>query len=85
MPVVVPRRPEFGEHVDNHQVLFCTRLSDKKLVHLATSEQELASLLDDGLADRGRFTVDLEAEQPIDAAVRRFEALVSALRPASRR
>ena len=80
VPVVVPRRPEFGEHVDNHQVLFSSRLADKKLVHVATTEEELATLLDDALADPERFAVTLD-EQPIEAAVRRFEELVAELRP----
>jgi UDP-N-acetylglucosamine transferase subunit ALG13 len=80
VPVVVPRRPEYGEHVDNHQVLFSSRLADKKLVHVATTEEELAGLLDAGLADPGRFAVDLD-ERPIEAAVRRFEELVAELRP----
>jgi UDP-N-acetylglucosamine transferase subunit ALG13 len=81
LPVVVPRRPEYGEHIDNHQVLFSARLAEKKLVHLAASEEELAALLDDGLADRARFTVDLDVEQPVAAAVRRFEDLVAQLGP----
>lgn len=81
LPVVVPRRVEHGEHVDNHQVLFTARLADKKLVYLASSEDELAALLDDGLADRARFTVDHDAEQPVAAAVRRFEDLVAQLAP----
>ena len=85
VPVVVPRRPEHGEHVDNHQVLFSARLADKKLVHLASSEEELATLLDDALADRVRFTVDFNAEQPVAAAVRRFEDLVAQLAPSPAR
>jgi UDP-N-acetylglucosamine transferase subunit ALG13 len=81
LPLVVPRRPEYGEHVDNHQVLFTARLADKKLVQLASSEDELAALLDDALADRDRFTVDLDSALPVAAAVRRFEELVASLAP----
>lgn len=32
VPVVVPRRSEFGEHVDNHQVLFTHRMADRVIV-----------------------------------------------------
>ena len=32
IPVVVPRDPEFNEHVDNHQILFTRRLEEKKRV-----------------------------------------------------
>jgi UDP-N-acetylglucosamine transferase subunit ALG13 len=81
VPIVVPRRPEFDEHVDNHQVLFSTRLADRKIVHVASSEDELAALLDEALVDRARFSVDVDSAQPVAAAVRRFEELVARLAP----
>ncbi len=31
-PIVVPRRPELGEHVDEHQILFARRLAASGLV-----------------------------------------------------
>jgi UDP-N-acetylglucosamine transferase subunit ALG13 len=31
-PVVVPRRPELGEHVDDHQVRFASGLGDRAVV-----------------------------------------------------
>ena len=38
VPVVVPRRPEFGEHVDGHQVAFSKRLEDRTLRVLEIAE-----------------------------------------------
>ncbi|MDY2882251.1 MAG: glycosyltransferase, partial [Romboutsia timonensis] len=32
VPIVVPRNPEFDEHVDEHQVLFTKRLEENKRV-----------------------------------------------------
>jgi UDP-N-acetylglucosamine transferase subunit ALG13 len=32
IPIVVPRNPEFNEHVDNHQILFTKRLEKNKKV-----------------------------------------------------
>ena len=32
VPIVVPRNPEFNEHVDNHQILFTKRLDENSKV-----------------------------------------------------
>ncbi|MDU5261235.1 MAG: PssE/Cps14G family polysaccharide biosynthesis glycosyltransferase [Clostridium celatum] len=32
IPIVVPRKPEFNEHVDNHQILFAKRLEKQKKI-----------------------------------------------------
>lgn len=35
IPIVVPRNPEFNEHVDNHQILFARKLEkDRKIIAL---------------------------------------------------
>lgn len=38
VPVVVPRQRRFGEHVDDHQVLFSRRVADRVLVVLDIAE-----------------------------------------------
>lgn len=43
LPVVVPRDPASGEHVDGHQVRFATRLAAAGLVVLAGSADDLAA------------------------------------------
>ncbi len=40
VPVVVPRQSGFGEHVDDHQVRFAQRLSDRVLVVIDIAELE---------------------------------------------
>lgn len=45
-PIVVPRDPALGEHVDDHQMLFVDRLEASGLVHRARSEADLADLID---------------------------------------
>jgi UDP-N-acetylglucosamine transferase subunit ALG13 len=45
VPVVLPRRRRFGEHVDDHQVLFAERLAERELVLLAGDETEVEALL----------------------------------------
>ena len=53
VPVVVPRRPELGEHVDEHQVLFARRLAAAGVVHLAGTEGALATAVDAAAAGPG--------------------------------
>ena len=44
-PVVVPRRPEFAEVVDDHQVVFARHLAESGLAILAEDPVELPELL----------------------------------------
>ncbi|HET8681533.1 MAG TPA: glycosyltransferase [Micromonosporaceae bacterium] len=61
LPIVVPRDPARGEHVDNHQQLFARRMAAAGLVHLCESEPELTTALDLGVADPARFSLDGDA------------------------
>ena len=42
IPIVVPRQKKYGEHVDNHQVLFSKRLEEKKKVIAVYEMDDLA-------------------------------------------
>jgi UDP-N-acetylglucosamine transferase subunit ALG13 len=42
-PIIMPRRPEFGEHVDEHQLELSRRLHKAGLVTVVEDEQELAA------------------------------------------
>ncbi|MFI7026593.1 glycosyltransferase [Micromonospora sp. NPDC049900] len=81
LPIVVPRDPTRGEHVDDHQLLFARRLGTAGLVALCESRQELRDALAAGRADRSRFavTVDAEAAEGQRAAVRRVGTIVEEL------
>jgi UDP-N-acetylglucosamine transferase subunit ALG13 len=79
VPVVVPRRPDLGEHVDDHQVRFCDRLAAKGMVHIPRDEDEFWRLLDAGLADPMTYELSIDDEPPVAATVRRFGELVAAL------
>jgi UDP-N-acetylglucosamine transferase subunit ALG13 len=57
LPIVVPRDPAHGEHVDDHQQLFARRLGAAGIVRLCESAAELTMALDDGLAQPSRFSI----------------------------
>ncbi|HEY8456748.1 MAG TPA: glycosyltransferase [Actinopolymorphaceae bacterium] len=81
VPIVVPRSPRFGEHVDDHQERFVRRLADSGLVLAAQSEGELVSLLDKAVADPDVVAIpaDDTGGQGAPEAVMRFAELVSGL------
>lgn len=77
-PIVVPRKRELGEHVDNHQVAFARRISEDGTIWLAETKQRFRELLDCVAAESARFESDQrEVERP--AAVALFEQLVDDL------
>jgi UDP-N-acetylglucosamine transferase subunit ALG13 len=50
--VLVPRQHSFGEHVDDHQVAFCTRVADRRAgVHLVTDIATLGDRIRAALVD----------------------------------
>jgi UDP-N-acetylglucosamine transferase subunit ALG13 len=79
VPIVVPRRSDLGEHVDDHQVRFSSRLAAKGMVHVPANEDEFWKLLDAGVIDPLTYELPIEGEPPVAATVRRFGELVAAL------
>jgi UDP-N-acetylglucosamine transferase subunit ALG13 len=81
-PVVVPRRQDLGEHVDDHQVAFTRRIAAEGKIELAETEG----------AFRLALARALEGDEPALAhpsaasldAVARFETLVTELLSAGR-
>ncbi|MDT0329112.1 glycosyltransferase [Nocardiopsis lambiniae] len=55
LPIVVPRDPELGEHVDDHQLLFVSRLEQAGRVRSCSTSQQLTALLDKALASPEDF------------------------------
>lgn len=78
LPIVVPRDPARGEHVDGHQMRFADHLELHGLARLAGSEFEFRQLLDEALADPSEFRIDRsKAEAP--SGVVQFGAVVDGL------
>ena len=57
LPICLPRDPERGEHVDNHQQLFARRMGAGGVVRLAETEADLRGALDEALSHPDRFTL----------------------------
>ncbi|MFC3501901.1 glycosyltransferase [Micromonospora krabiensis] len=87
LPIVVPRDPARGEHVDDHQQLFARRLGAAGLVALCESREALRDALAAGLADPARYTVaaDPGAQAAQRAAVARVGQIVDDLVAAASR
>jgi len=79
VPICIPRQSALGEHVDDHQVRFATRVAEVGQVHLASSEDELAALLEQALDGDDGFRLDLVGDDPAAAAVEKFSQLVDGL------
>jgi UDP-N-acetylglucosamine transferase subunit ALG13 len=83
-PIVVPRRPEFGEHVDGHQVAFTTRLAALDQIAPADTPAALETLLDEALAAGDALRLPAQAAET-SATTQRLGALVDALLAQPRR
>lgn len=75
VPVVVPRDPRLGEHVDDHQLRFARFLAGRGVVTTATDFQQLGSRL--RLATLAGHT--LPQDGPASPVMARFEAMVDEL------
>lgn len=80
LPVVVPRDPALGEHVDGHQLLFSRRMGAAGLVVLCEAQAEFEAALGSALADPSAFGVDAGGDQErVHQSVRRVQTLVEDL------
>ena len=75
VPVVVPRDPALGEHVDTHQQQFARLVGARGLVRLAETATALEAGLDAGLAGPRPEVAPLDGSTATEAA-RRLGALV---------
>jgi len=78
LPIVVPRLPRLGEHVDDHQVDFCRKVAELGRVRLAQSPADFAGLLNEAARDHSGFRASIPASEA-DAAVARLAELVEEL------
>jgi UDP-N-acetylglucosamine transferase subunit ALG13 len=67
-PIVVPRRGDLGEHVDNHQLAFSRFLGGRDLVTLAEEEADFSAALDRVLDDARAYAIPPNAESPAGIA-----------------
>jgi UDP-N-acetylglucosamine transferase subunit ALG13 len=79
LPIVVPRRPELGEHVDGHQVRFATWMAARGHVVVVETDEELHSTLDRVVAHPESFRLPSVADDDTDEISRRFGVLVDSL------
>ena len=77
-PIVVARRPDLGEHVDDHQVQFTAHLAARGEIALAHDEAGLHRLLDQAIADPEAFGL-AHVEEDVAIVVDRFAGLVHRL------
>lgn len=77
-PVVVPRDPALGEHVDEHQIRFAHHLDKHELARLALTEEAFRTALDDGLDNPSLFSIPRQ-DATATAGVVRFGEVVDEL------
>lgn len=77
VPIVVPRDPQFAEHVDNHQLLFTQRLADAGRVRRVTNLEDFRVAVGTALTS-GPRALD-SSDSPSGQTVARFTELVDAL------
>lgn len=68
-PVVMPRRAEFGEAVDDHQLPFARRADELGLVELVESETDLGEAVRGHAGGHGAAA---EARSPIEVELRQY-------------
>lgn len=83
LPLVLPRSGDRGEHVDNHQVRFTSRLAELEQIVLIQRIGDLHTALDLAVTDRGRFQLPADRSDTLDAVVA-FADVVAELRPGTR-
>jgi UDP-N-acetylglucosamine transferase subunit ALG13 len=81
-PVVVPRRREFGEAVDNHQVSFARWLASRRIAHVAEDELSFRVAISKALRS-GRSGRPAQESRSSEVALR-FDLLIDELVASSR-
>jgi len=73
-PIVVPRRPDLGEHVDGHQLTFARHLDAHGLAVLVEDERGLERVIEQARTNPDLFRVAPDASEP--PGIGRLGALV---------
>ena len=64
LPIVMPRDPDRGEHVDDHQLRFADHLSRHGLARVVRARDELLAAIGEAIADPSAFRVADDAQPP---------------------
>jgi UDP-N-acetylglucosamine transferase subunit ALG13 len=78
LPIVVPRLPQLGEHVDDHQVTFSRKVADLGRIRLAQTPREFTGVMAEATCDPSSLR-GVVPTGDADAAVARFGELVDGL------
>jgi UDP-N-acetylglucosamine transferase subunit ALG13 len=83
VPVVVPRRADLGEHVDDHQQAFARHLEARGLALRVVDEDGFRAALEEVAADPSRLRMEPEVRVPsgIEGVGRLVDDLVYGRRP----
>ncbi len=73
-PIVVPRDPAFGEHVDQHQIDFSHHLAQLDLAEIAQTSGQLFAMLDQTVSGDRTWRIDPATDVP--AGVTAIEELL---------
>jgi UDP-N-acetylglucosamine transferase subunit ALG13 len=80
LPIVVPRDPDLGEHVDGHQLRYATHLESIGRARVILDRAKLHRQLDGALTDPEPFRCTPD-QVSVEASITRFEHLVAQLAP----
>lgn len=79
VPLVLPRRKDLGEHVDDHQYRFSQIMAERGLIHLVESAAALEEAIERGLREPHTCTVDPSSEPDPSLSAARLGLLVDGL------
>jgi UDP-N-acetylglucosamine transferase subunit ALG13 len=82
-PIVVPRVPQYGEHVDDHQLHFSAKLAELGRIRLAQSRATFGDLLNEAIDDvrangSQRFSLG-SPDDAVETTITSFRTLVEEL------
>lgn len=80
LPIVVPRDPEMGEHVDSHQKRYAAHLGATGRIRVVLEQIELVNHLDMAMSDPASFRCEAESPKAEMVALH-FGSLVYGIRP----
>lgn len=76
IPIVVPRNPQFDEHVDNHQILFAKRLEESEKIIAIYNIKDLKDCINNYEYLCRSCNIEGEKKQEF---IKKFESIVSKL------